>query len=537
MARVLMIGLDGFELSLAEAMMAEGLLPRLKSLRDGGARFMLDHGSAKYSGLAWEHVSSGVSPDDGGRWSAVFFDPKTYAVKQSSTEAVPFTANLPIRTVAFDLPYCDLWRAGDMRGMANWGAHDPGVPTQYRPSDLQAEFDARFGPYPARRSIYGFTWPSVEKTQRLVEDLEKAVRVRAKAAKWLLGERFPDWDLGIVVVSEPHSAAEPLWHGVDASHPLHGIASAAASGAGLRRIYRAIDDLIGTLVDAFGDATIMTFAMHGMGRNEADVPAMALLPELLYRHSFGRPYFRPYPWSGTLANGLPLLAEHENWKIVTDAIVPGPGKLHKRVAKWARKLGMTPPAGFEKSSLSWMPTARYARFWPRMRAFALPSYYDGRIRINLRGRERKGLVPEAQYSAVVGEIEDLLDECRDIVTGAPVVESIHHAGKPPHKLGASEADLYVHFRGAPTGFSHPTIGEIGPLPYRRTGGHTGEWGFLFLGGPEIRPRAYKVASAFDVVPTALDLLGVSGPVGLSGTSLRLRFEASSTLDRAANTSR
>jgi hypothetical protein len=93
---VLLIGLDGMDVAFAEAMMAEGRLPHLRRLRDAGARFKLDHGEAKYSGLAWEHVSEGLSPEDGARWSTVAFDPKTYAVSQPVTRADPFFAALPV---------------------------------------------------------------------------------------------------------------------------------------------------------------------------------------------------------------------------------------------------------------------------------------------------------------------------------------------------------------------------------------------------------------------------------------------------------
>ena len=51
-SRVLTIGLDGFELSLAEEMIREGLLPTFRQLRERSTRWLLDHGLAKYSGLA-----------------------------------------------------------------------------------------------------------------------------------------------------------------------------------------------------------------------------------------------------------------------------------------------------------------------------------------------------------------------------------------------------------------------------------------------------------------------------------------------------
>src|SRR5262249_32894519 len=157
------------------------------------------------------------------------------------------------------------------------------------PAGLHEEMARRFGPYPAAAHIYGFYWHWPEKARVAAEDLERAVRVRAEAARWLLSERIPDWDLGLVVVSEPHSAVESMWHGIDPDHPLHGLPSAAICREGMRRLYAAIDDLLGTLQATFPDATVAVFAVHGMGPNTADVPAMVLLPELLYRHSVGKP--------------------------------------------------------------------------------------------------------------------------------------------------------------------------------------------------------------------------------------------------------
>src|SRR5262249_23719268 len=152
-----------------------------------------------------------------------------YTVRQDPTSARPFLAEVAARTVVFDAPYFDLRQAPRVFGLTSWGAHDPGVMPAARPEGLREELGRMFGAYPASDWIYGFTGPSPERTRVLGEALARAVEVRARATRWLLAERFPDWDLALVVVSETHSAIEPLWHGVDASHPLHGIASAAVA--------------------------------------------------------------------------------------------------------------------------------------------------------------------------------------------------------------------------------------------------------------------------------------------------------------------
>ena len=521
--RILMIGLDGFDISLADRFLEEGALPNIASLRARSARFDLDHGVDKDSGLAWEHVSTGQAPSDGARWSSVTFDPATYAIHQDPTSSPPFLADLSVRTVVFDVPYCDITRSPNVRGLTAWGGHDPGVAMPgSRPKGLHAELWRKFGAYPAPEWIYGFCWPSAEKARQAGTALVRAVEVRNDAARWLLSERLPDWDFALVVVSEGHSAIEALWHGVDSSHPLHAIESGAPAGKALRDVYVAIDRLVGDMQAAFPDATVALFAMHGMGSNDGDVPAMVLLPELLYRASFGKPYMEGIEYSGTTPDGVPLLAENDVWTDVMLRAVPEPQHSltwSQRIRSW---LSGTKPTS---SNIAWMPAARYIEFWPRMAAFAMPAFYDGRIRINLHGREGCGMVPADKYHSTCEEIIDLLRGCRNLLTGEDVVEEVRRPRKDPMAIGPSEADLYVVWKSNPLGLSTPGLGNIGPIPYLRTGSHTGPRGFLYLAGEGIAPGAKNPVSSFDVVPTILDLLGQARPTGVSGRSLAEQLSA------------
>jgi predicted AlkP superfamily phosphohydrolase/phosphomutase len=515
--RVMLVGLDGFELSLAERLMDQGRLPVLKRLGESGAHMVLDHGPARRTGLAWEHVATGLSPDDAGRWSAVDFDPSTYSVRQVPTRMLPFAGALPRRTVVFDPPYFDLRRSPGVRGMVNWGAHDPGVEAFARPDGLLAEMEERFGAYPASEWIYGFVWPSVERTERLGLDLVAALDRRSDMTNWLFGERLPEWDLGFTVVSEYHSAIEALWHGTDPAHPLHGLPSGEPALRGIEAVYEAGDRMIGRLVDQFPDAVFVVFNLHGMAGNNADVPDMALLPELLYRQNFGRALMRDPVWP-VIDSGVPVIAGDRRWEDEIDRVLPPmlrrPGMAGRGIAALRRRLGFVGEGG--DLSLAWMPGARYRRFWPRMRAFAFPSFYDGQVRINLKGRESNGVVDPADYDSACDEVETLLAECSDPLTGRPVTASVERLPRPLER-GPSGADMIILWQGAPLGFDHPRLGRIGPLPYRRPGGHTGERGYACIAGPGIAHRDLGTRSAFDIVPTVIELLGAA-PLPTSGAS-------------------
>jgi len=515
--RVIMLGLDGFDQQFAERLMTQGRLPALRQMRERGASLLLDHGSAKRTGLAWEHVSTGLSPERAQRWAAIDFDARSYQVAQQPTRHPPFAAALGCRMVVFDPPYFDLQAAPSVQGLVAWGAHDPGVERSARPAGLAAEIRERFGDYPAQPWIYGFVWPDEAKARTMAMDIVQAVEQRRRITTWLLSERLPDWDLAYVVISEYHSANESLWHGVDPGHPLASLPSATPARVGLLGVYDAADRMLGELMERFPDADIVAFNLHGMGTNDSDVASMALLPELMYRHHFGHSRLNTGPWP-TLPNGVPVITGERRWG---EEVIAALGKraLHGRARSRLRGYlhGRTdaalPPAAL---SLEWMPATRYRHDWPLMRAFALPAYYDGRVRINLRGRESAGRVPLAAYGAVCDEVSQLLRESRNVLTGEPVVKDIVPADRPAMPLGPSDADLIVLWNGSPLGFEHPRLGRIGPLPYHRTGGHSGPAGAAYFRGPHIRAGRFAERSAFDVLPTVLRMLDEPSAAQVSG---------------------
>jgi hypothetical protein len=545
---VLALGLDGFELSYAEPLMARGELPALQALHDRSACFRLDPGPAQRTGLSWEHFWSGLAPEAAHRASAVEFDPATYRVWQEGARFRPFFDALDVDAVVFDPPYADLALASGVDGVVAWGAHDPGVGPGASPASLRDDFDARVGPYPATSWVYGTPWPSPDRTREMCEHLIEAVERRREGARWLLTERFDDWDLGIVVVAETHGAAEGLWHGIDPAHPLHDHPSAAVAASGVAEIYRAVDRLVADVLDATQPDLAFVFSLGGMGSNHSDVASMALLPELMLLWSLGEHLLVvPDAWAADPAT-VPI-SPHPNADFMRDWYPevsrrdrPGAAKaLARRLpapvrAPLKRAFGGRPRAAADSGGLApgaprptgyqeptWQPAAWYQPWWPRMRAFALPSFYDGRIRINLRGRERDGLVDPTDYDRVCDELEALVRACIDPRTGKPVVEQVERpaAGSDPTRLDRAQADLVVEWNACTAAFEHPVHGVVGPLPFRRTGGHTGPSGFAFVQGRGLDPGDRGAASSFDVAASIAALLAGHPVDGVSGTPLPL----------------
>lgn len=520
--RLLVIGLDGYETGIAEKLINEGRMPALSRVMANAAQVELDHGAAKTTGLAWEHFSTGLSPQDANRWAAVTFDPCTYKFWQAPTQLTPFPANLPLKTVVFDPPYFDLKNATNVRGLVSWGAHDPGITQFTRPAGLADEMHARFGSYPAHEWIYGHTWASLERTREMGNALAQATKQRAEITEWLLSERCPDWNLGMVVVSELHSAVEALWHGMDESHPLHELPSSEPARQGMEAVYLALDDLIAQLSEAFTDASLLIFAMHGMGPNDSDVASMALLPEFLYRRSFGHAFLhdRNEHAPDTVLN----LEADEIWSEYMRGFTPEhrSGGLSRFLARGGRKVRNLKDrmlGGTYTPSLDWMPASWYSPHWKDMQAFALPSFYDGLIRLNVKGREANGSVSPEQYDVVCQEIVRELEQCIDPRTSGQAVRKIvlTHPGEPM-SVHETEADIIVLWQDSPLALQTADSDLIGPFPYRRPGGHTGGLGTCLWSGQDFRTGKYGTRSAFDVVPTLIEYLAGDVDSSLSGSS-------------------
>jgi hypothetical protein len=262
-----------------------------------------------------------------------------------------------------------------------------------------------------------------------------------------------------------------------------------------------------------------------MGPNRADLASMVLLPEFLYRRAFGRRYLHPRnEWRQSLGKDI---GPYRKW---SDAILSNMGSVPQQgiIPRTGRMPGSTPKplsAGQAADSrgadesLDWMPAARYAPYWSRMDSFALPAFYNGQIRVNLKGRESQGRVDPGNYAATLGALEDDLSRLTDGPGGKRAVAGFTRpVAEAPLAAGPTECDLAIAWATETSSIWHPDLHEIGPVPYRRTGGHTGGYGFAVIAGEGIGPGSGGVRSSFDVAPTLLHLLGETTST-ISGRSL------------------
>jgi hypothetical protein len=534
--RVLVVGLDGWDHGHEERLRAEGELPNLTELSGRSARFRIDPQGMQLDGLDWEHFLAGAGPEATHRACVVDFDPSDYTAWQRSASVTPFVTDLPIRSVVFDVPYFDLSGAPSTCGVVGWAASDPGIDeTQARPDTLIRWIDSEIGTYPAMAWLDTVAWPSVERTASLGRHLVDGIGARRDAVGRLLAERLPEWDLAVVAVTETHSATEALWHGVDADHPLHGHPSSRPAAAALRDVYRATDQLIGDLIERTGAEHVVVLALNGMASNRFDVPTMVLLPELLLRWACGtRLLTVPATWASS-PQEIPLLAaDGPSWTEACvewfGAPVPTPSSRRRRLQRVRSRIttrsgradghGSATASAEHRISVAWHPAMRYQPRWPQMAAFALPSFAAGHIRVNLKGRERQGIVETSDYARVCDELEELLHACTNPATGRAAVKSVTRShATDPRGLDRADPDLRVTWESGVCALEHPDHGLVGPVPFRRTGDHMGIGGFVNIAGPDISSGDRGACTVLDLAPTISSLTGVTSSRALPGRDL------------------
>ena len=237
-------------------------------------------------------------------------------------------------------------------------------------------------------------------------------------------------------------------------------------------MFRAADAAVGRILEAVGaDARIVVFSLHGMcpGRG---------LPTLMHPLLVDLGY-------AAAPRGTRMTARDAGRTAFAMAKRRAPGWVRDAYRRRASHGVLRAVAA---------PTAMAAYDWDRTRAFAVPTDQHGMVRINLAGREARGIVPAADYAATCNELSEALRGAHD-ADGTPLVRKIlrladDNGGRPPAQL----ADLVVHWTDAAC--AHPVRvagGAVTARPdgRRLTGQHAFDGFVVSVGAP---PHGDVVAS-------------------------------------------
>lgn len=490
--RLIVIGLDSMDKDLVLDWSGAGLLPNFKNLMADSIRGQIKNPEGLEAGACWPSFYHGGSPAETGQYDgARHFDPQTYQdAFYAPGEAVrdPIWRSLGSRgekCIVIDAPYALLTQDRNCTYVVDRAAHVPaegGDMMNFRtsPPELAREIEARYGADPAGGlSSDQFpldTTDDVARFTKLYLD-----RIARKTDMIVDMVQKADWSFLFPVFTEAHCFGHRCWHLHDPGHPAHRADLVAAAGDPLRQAYQAIDQAVGRIAAAAGEDTrIMVYLSHGMGPRRSGT---RLLDRILVRLEGGQP---------RTGSGPAMQAVRGLWRRMPPAVKHRLAALRKSVTHDGMQPGRS-----------------------RRRFFEV--YANDRtagIRLNLRGRERDGVIePGAGYDqcceALTRDLRDLINE----ETGEPLVAEIlktrsRYAGPHLDRL----PDLLVTWnRSAPIRAARSEkIGRVDDrgLYNPRAGDHRPD-GYFFAVGPGWAPRVLNQAVPVeDFAPTVARLFGV-----------------------------
>jgi len=549
---VIAIGLDSADPVLLESWMAQGHLKNLSKLRQAGTYGRL-HNTVNYGGIPtetsaterlWVMFSTGCLPNKTGYWGPVKFHADSYEITHDTVngaydfkEYPPFYAlGDKYRVAAFDVPVSALSENVNGVQILGWGGHAPHTPSHSQPPELLPDLIRQYGKNPVLHQDYGYWWDKAY-FNRIQKGLNSSTSTRSAISQDLLKQET--WDLFLTVFGETHSAGHDFWHLSQPDNPLYPYKnSSGLNGDPMLQAFEDVDRAIGEIIAAVPEpAYVVVFAVHGMENNVTDMFSMTFLPELLYRFNFpgkvgiarGKLGMTPPP---PITNPRRKSWSGEVWQLKYD-----PNPIKQFLKKWTpskfdkfldskHQDDLVSPYELLKQSapLNWMPAMWYQPLWSQMKAFALPAFAAGHIRINLQAREEKGVVPISEYEALCEELTHYLYSLKDGRTGELIVKEVVRTRTRQDALDCNpnlpDADLVVLWQDCPTDVvDSPDFGRIGPVTYYRSGGHRSR-GFLMASGPGITPgSSLPAGQAIDIGPTILELMGAPIPDYCDGKSL------------------
>ena len=492
---------DAASVAALERLLAAGRLPNLAALTGRGRRLELETPATDFAAGAFYTLYSGVALGDHG----VFYPFQWSAADQRARYATAFEAppavwerlaRSGLRTLAID-PY-ESRPPQHAHGtfVCGWGFADRVVlPRWSCPPDAGRRFERRFGRGPQATEIFGR--PRARDLLALREKLRAApARIATLAEELLRSERF---DLAWLTFSAAHLAGHQFWDlsQLDAQALDHE-ARGALEGA-LADVYSAVDDAIGRVVGALPDgADVIVTSSVGMDVNTS---LADLLPSMLARVLAGGPVDDGD--SGAI------------WRL--RAAMP-PRLRGAIAAAIPDRAALELTARLELRGLDWATT----------RAFAHPADNQGYVRLNLRGRERAGIVDPGEAEALLGEIAAGLATFRR-PDGEPAVDStVRVADLYPGRYSERLPDLVVRWSERPaTRVASVTSDWFGEVRREgagsgRSGNHTpGDAWAVVVGGGSAFAEPLRAPRLVDVAATVCEVTGADR-TGLPGEPLLSR---------------
>ena len=493
---------DAASLQHLEKLLAEGHLPNFASLRNRGNWYELETPATYFEGAAAHSLYTGTSLGEHGLyypwlWSASeqrvrFFDdfPAPDAVWERIGRA-------GLRSLIID-PY-EMRPPQAMRGifLTGWQFKNRVVlRTRSIPRPMYRWLARELGRPPAGEEVYGR--PAAPELQRLKNSLVAAPGRGADVVETIL--KREEFDLVWISLSAAHLGGHRFFDVSQLSEEIE-VGRLNGLGTALKDIYQSVDRALARLIAALPAATdIIVLSPSGMGPNTSRSHLLPGMLEAILSDGPAAQGNRRSPAGNSL------------WRI--RAAVPT--SLRAWIANalpdtWALELA----SRLELRDIDWTTT----------KGFMMPNDDTGYVRLNLRGRERDGIVEPAEADALLDKIATGLETFHN-TDGTPVVRKVFRTSDLGFHGPCADRlpDLVVHWSDQVipplSKVSSPLFGGVSSPGWGtgRTGCHTGDaWALIIPGLSKLRVPT-KPPHIIDIASTVCALLGVDTE-GLAGQPL------------------
>jgi predicted AlkP superfamily phosphohydrolase/phosphomutase len=496
---------DGLSLPHFQSFLEQGRLPTMVGLRERGHWLPLETPASSWEGSIYFSLYSGKNVTEHGLYFPFMWAAAEQRVRSQDDYPGPEAlwdrlGRFGRRSLVID-PY-EGKQAKSIKGKALSGwqfRHKVTLRRWSVPPGLDRQLQRQFGRPTLVEEVYGC--PSSQYLCKMRDRLVGAPRRAAELSATLLAEE--SFDLVWITLSSSHIAGHWFLDPSRLPQDQFDAGTNAMLDSALCDAYAAVDQALSAILAVLPPHTdIIVLSASGMGPSASRTH---LLPAMLQAVLSGE----------NVDKKTRKAAGNFLWRL--RAAVPP--ELRAFVARvLPDRLTMDLTARLEMRGVDWSTT----------KAFMVPSGDCGYIRLNLRGREREGIVDPKDAEGLLEEIAAGLRTFCD-PDGAPAIAKVEFAGRslgygdPSHPF----PDLIVHWneRLPPqaAGVNSRKFGEVPSSGWGsgRTGEHRdGAWALITPGSSRLRPLT-KPAHILDIGPTICAILDVDNN-GLVGQPLMER---------------
>jgi predicted AlkP superfamily phosphohydrolase/phosphomutase len=442
-----MLGVDAASLDVIRENLPR--LPNFARLLANGAHHPLASWGNIAPGAVWPSFATATTPGDHGIYHHIQWNPDAMGLQRVSADWLgyqPFWRDLVAadrKVCVVDVPMTFPAPGDETLEILTFASHDELVPFHCSRADVARELRRRF-----RLNAMGHEIPvskSAAALKAVRDRLVASARQKGELTHWLLG--LDDWDLLISVFGETHRGGHLLWSppGADGEGPSDDLLA----------VYAAVDGSLGTIceaVDQIPGAILILFAVHGMQRDVSRAGAVPFVMDRINRDPGGLP-------SG--ASGRP---RQRSLMRYLREMVPAPVQ---------HAIGQAAPVAIR----DWVVERATAggHDWSKTPGLALPADLSGYIRLNVKGREAKGMLTPGSpdQECYIALIDACLHDLADAASGEKLVRQVC---RRPSLFEGKRAellpDLFVLWRDVPSS-GQARSNRLGLLPQEPSTGRSG----------------------------------------------------------------